>query len=273
MRKYAKWMLIGAAIVLAVVISIIFFGNISAEDIISHSPSSIVLTILVFVALYAIKSVVMFIPLPVLFISAGVLFPKGWAIVISYFCLTMELTIDWWIGKKMGRTKVVDLVRSKPKMASLVELYKERTVFTCFLSRLIPIQSEPFSVFFGAAQMPYPTYLGISLLGLSAKMIPFILAGSAISDPLSKEFLLPLAVCVAISITVLIIVNKIGKRRKRIATAPTDTAPDAATSSAVLPLSAASAADISDAAAPETAPTANSNGTTAPPGNNNETTG
>ena len=250
MRKYAKWMLIGAAIILAVVISIIFFGSISAEDIISHSPSSIVLTILVFVALYAIKSVVMFIPLPVLFISAGVLFPKGWAIVISYFCLTMELTIDWWIGKKMGRTKVVDLVRSKPKMASLVELYKERTVFTCFLSRLIPIQSEPFSVFFGAAQMPYPTYLGISLLGLSAKMIPFILAGSAISDPLSKEFLLPLAVCVAISITVLIIVNKISKGRRRIDTAA--------------PPSAASAAD-SDAAPLETAPTANNNGTTAPP--------
>ena len=91
----------------------------------------------------------MFIPLPVLFISAGVLFPKGWAIVISSACLTMELTIDWLIGKKMGQTKVVDFVHSKPKMASLIDLYKERAVFTCFLSRLIPIQSEPFSIFFG----------------------------------------------------------------------------------------------------------------------------
>ena len=217
MHKYGKWLLIISAAVLSIAISIIFFGSITAEDIINHSPSSMALTVVVFIALYAIKSVIMFIPLPVLFISAGVLFPKGWAIVISYTCLTMELTIDWLIGKKMGQTKVVDFVRSKPKMASLIDLYKERTVFTCFLSRLIPIQSEPFSIFFGAAQMPYPTYLGISLLGLSAKMIPFILAGSAISDPLSKEFLLPLAVCVAISISVLIIVNKISQRRKKFA--------------------------------------------------------
>lgn len=217
MHKYGKWLLIISAAILSIVISIIFFGSITAEDIINHSPSSMTLTVLVFIALYAIKSIIMFIPLPVLFISAGVLFPKGWAIVISSACLTMELTIDWLIGKKMGQTKVVDFVHSKPKMASLIDLYKERAVFTCFLSRLIPIQSEPFSIFFGAAKMSYPTYLGISLLGLSAKMIPFILAGSAISDPLSKEFLLPLAVCVAISTTVLIIVNKINQRRKKLA--------------------------------------------------------
>ena len=109
MHKYGKWLLIISAAILSIVISIIFFGSITAEDIINHSPSSMTLTVLVFIALYAIKSIIMFIPLPVLFISAGVLFPKGWAIVISSACLTMELTIDWLIGKKMGQTKVVDL--------------------------------------------------------------------------------------------------------------------------------------------------------------------
>ena len=157
MHKYGKWLLIISAAILSIVISIIFFGSITAEDIINHSPSSMTLTVLVFIALYAIKSIIMFIPLPVLFISAGVLFPKGWAIVISSACLTMELTIDWLIGKKMGQTKVVDFVHSKPKMASLIDLYKERAVFTCFLLPSNPHSKRTIQYLFRCGQdvLPY----------------------------------------------------------------------------------------------------------------------
>ena len=50
-------------------------------------------------------------------------------------------------------------------------------------------------------------------------MIPFILAGSAINDPLSKEFLLPLAICVVVSVAVIIFARKLNQRRKKVTSA------------------------------------------------------
>jgi uncharacterized membrane protein YdjX (TVP38/TMEM64 family) len=78
----------------------------------------------------------------------------------------------------------------------------------CFIARLLPFPKDLFSMFFGAAGMPYGKYLAISLMGVSPVMISSVIAGAYITSPLSREFLVPFGASLAI-IFILIIAYRV----------------------------------------------------------------
>ena len=66
-------------------------------------------------------------------------------------------------------------------------------------------------MFFGATKVPFPSYLLFSLLGLSGIMVPYVVAGESVTDPLSKEFLLPILCGVAVGALALLIYKSLRK--------------------------------------------------------------
>jgi uncharacterized membrane protein YdjX (TVP38/TMEM64 family) len=68
------------------------------------------------------------------------------------------------------------------------------------------------SMFCGALGLPFVKYLIVSLLGLSPTVMPLILAGAHISDPLSARFLVPFGVSLAITLTVFAIFSRATKK-------------------------------------------------------------
>lgn len=192
------------------------FSSISARDIVNFTPQKPILAAIVLVAIFCIKNIFMVIPLAVLYVAAGLLFPTKWAILVVYTGLACEMSIGYCVGKRTGAERVNDLIRKRRKVGAFFDLLGRNDMVSCFLARLLPLPLplDIVSLFFGAIGVPFQTYILFSLLGISSKMIPAVIAGRAVSNPLSAEFIVPFALSLGVSGLALLIHVQMCKRRK-----------------------------------------------------------
>jgi len=213
--KYKIWI----AIFLVLIVALIFLPqvqNITVESIVEYVPPSSPLAILVFALIYSAKAIIMFPPLKILYAAAGLIFPAGWGVVITYACLIIASTIGYSIGKRLGEERVRALISKNKKLARLLDKNNNNS-FTmnmpviCYFARVISIGGDPFSMLCGAIGMPYGKYLISSLLGLSFFMLPIVLTFSAIFNPETMGFTVPIittAVVILVSGVVYILHRK-----------------------------------------------------------------
>ena len=206
--KYKKWLRI------LVFGTLLFFlwphmNDFSVDTIVNATPVSLPLAVLVFMLIYILKSLVMIVPITILWVAAGIIFPVYWAIVVSYLGLMLSLNIGYEIGNRLGEKKVNAMLANHKRIANFLEGRKENLVSLCFIYRLLPLPFDMFNLLCGALKMPFWKYMLVSLLGISAKMIPFVLAGSALSNPLSVAFLLPFGISFTIIISVFLVYRKL----------------------------------------------------------------
>lgn len=199
--KYRKVLLIVLAVIL-IIIAFPWLRQLSVEEIVNFTPRSPILAALVLIGFYCAKPVLMVIPSYALYIASGILFPTGWAILINYIGLTIQLTLGFYLGRWLGRERVTALVSKSPRAAKVIGYIDSNSQLVCFATRLLPMPYpvDLGSMFFAASGMHYWRHLGFSLLGLTPVMIPFTMAGSAISNPLSAEFLVPFAISISLSV-------------------------------------------------------------------------
>lgn len=193
--------------------------TISAEDIVEWSPSSPILTALVFLALFCLKNVLMFLPLLAFYIAAGMIFPTGWALALTWFCLACEMSLGYWIGRKIGFEKILAKIQARPRAGMFLDLVNRNQSAACFLTRVIPlpVPIDLMSMFYGATKTPFATYLAFSLLGISIPMVPCVIAGNAVTDPLSPEFLVPFGIAVLVAGGAFTIYMLVQRRKKKAA--------------------------------------------------------
>ena len=166
-----------------------------------------VITALVLLVVYGIKAVVMVIPAPALYMAAGAAFPVEWALLVTYMGLFISLSIGYYTGKHLGEDAINALLAKNKRVSTFLELQHKNLPSFCFIARILPLPKDPMSMFFGSIKMPFSRYLIISMLGMSPIMIPNVIAGHAISQPLSPEFLVPFGVSLVITVSVFSIYN------------------------------------------------------------------
>ena len=154
---------------------------ISVENIVASTPASIPLAVLSFMIIFSVKAVVMLIPITMLYISVGIVFPLGWAYTIAYVGVILALSIGYFNGKRLGQDKVESLIGRYPKVENFMEKNRENLTYLCFFSRLIPFPFDVFSMFSGATKVPFVRYLVLSLFGLTPKLILFVFTGMTIA--------------------------------------------------------------------------------------------
>ncbi|MDL2229882.1 VTT domain-containing protein [Treponema sp. OttesenSCG-928-L16] len=191
-------LLLGAA---GIILYVSLFSGLSVQDILDYSPSSLPLAAAFFIAIYCIRTLVMVIPMLLLYIGAGMIFPAPLAILVTYAGLFCEMTLGYLIGRRIGREKVLVQVEQYKKAAAFLKTVKNAGPLSCFLSRIFPLAYDLVSMFFGASGMSYRSYVCYSLLGVTPGMIPFVISGNSIDDPLSREFLIPFAAAIIIVVT------------------------------------------------------------------------
>lgn len=203
--------------VVALVLLLFIAPAIDVSDILAFTPKSLILAALVLIGVHCLRNVLMFIPTLVLYIASGVLFPTGWAVAVTLVGLAAELTIGYVAGRYIGKSRVDALIDKRPRAGEFLMLVNRNDKTACFLARLIPIPVPMalVSMFFGASGVAYPVYLLFSLLGLSSTMVPYVIAGRAIENPLSKEFLIPFSISLIVTGGVFILHMLISKRNKK----------------------------------------------------------
>lgn len=197
MNKEMKYFRVISILSLIVVIFMYapFIPRLTLKDLLNYKPESPELAALALVGLYCLKAIAMVIPLVLLYIVAGIIFPPGWAIVITYFCLFIEMTISFFIGRCLGSKRVLALLNESDRAKKIMEFGYNNGLLSCFVVRFIP--GPPFdltNMIIGSTGMKYPQFIAGTLLGITPGMIPLVLMGDAAANPLSPQFLIPFSI-------------------------------------------------------------------------------
>lgn len=213
MEKLYKYVKIILVLLMAAAIAVLISNlpRVTAADIVQYTPRSIPLAILVLISVYLMKTIVFVIPLIILFISTGIIFPPGLAIAVTYLCLFFESSFGYLIGRLTGKKMAARLMRRNPKAERILKSANRNT--SCLLSRILPLPYDVISMFWGASGAPYWKYVCLSLLGVSPTMIPYVIAGSAIDNPLSPAFLVPFALSILVPLAAFIYMQILSRRK------------------------------------------------------------
>jgi len=215
MKKCIKYISFAALGLLIIALCFVFI-NVDVADILIYSPESPLLASIALVGLFCLKSVVMVIPLMVLYVSAGIMFPLGWAVLIICIGLLLEMTIGYFIGKRLSIDGIKSRISKYKKVERVLPTKEEMTPSVCFAARFLPIPFDIVSMVQGAYGVKFPQYIGITYLGTLISGILYVHIGRHIATPLSKEFLIPLAIIVAITICPMVISMRRNRKKRTV---------------------------------------------------------
>ena len=178
------------------------------EWIVSIAQISLWVTVLVFIGVYLLKPLLMFIPIPALYVAAGIVFPTWIAFVITFGGVALALTTGYYLGKILGERQVNKYLEKNEKMQRFLGGEDKRILLFCFIYRVLPLPFDLFNMVCGATKVPFWKYLIVSVLGLSAIIVPNVLAGAYITTPLSPEFLIPFGISLAFTFSMFILYKR-----------------------------------------------------------------
>ena len=207
MNKTLRIIQVVLIIVVTIIIIILIpdFKNLTSDEISDYIPKSIILASLLLLGLYCLKAITIVIPAVLLYIIAGIIFPPIPAIAVTLICLIIELTIGYYVGRYLGQEQVMKLVDKNNHLNKIIRYIQNKSLTSCFIVSFVPgFPIDLTSMLFGASNTKYFQFLTGSLLGLTPTMVPIVLIGNSITDPLSKEFMIPFSICVAISLSSLL---------------------------------------------------------------------
>ena len=197
-----KWIL-GAIIGVMTVLIFPFLSYLSTDNIVNLAPDDLILASLLFICLYLIKPIIMVLPISVLYLAAGIIFPTGWAILLTYLCLTLSLSIGYFLGRRLGNERATQMLERHERIKQFFETRSENLPMLCLVSRVLRMQFDVVNMISGAIKIPYKHFLFASLVGVTPIVIPYIIAADSILDPLSPGFLIPLIFSLSLSLLIL----------------------------------------------------------------------
>ncbi|HHV64196.1 MAG TPA: TVP38/TMEM64 family protein [Peptococcaceae bacterium] len=201
-----KLKLFFASVIGLIVLIMIYYGAqkvsaISLKELVTYTPESLFSAALLLWGMYCLKGITMVIPHKLLFMFAGIIFPPGVAIVVTYGGLYLEMTIGFLLGKRLGRNKIEALAAKYKRAQIILGFSRDNSILSSFLVRFIPIlPTELSSMFMGAIKIKYFPYIIGTFLGITPGMLPVVMMGEALANPFSIEFLIPLVLSIAIAI-------------------------------------------------------------------------
>lgn len=178
-------------ILAALVLAIVFRKEITVENIVGYTPSSIWLAVPVFLVMYAVKSLTVVVYVKLLYIAAGIVFPLPLAVVVNIAGSAVQLMIPFFIGRLGGRGTADFIVKRRPKLGRVAALRQRSNFWFCAFVRAVGVfPVDPVSMYFGACGMPLRDFLLGSLAGILPTMLVSTVLGTAANDPASPAFII-----------------------------------------------------------------------------------
>lgn len=154
--------------------------SLNISDLMSRSENTYK-TIAIILGIFMIKSILFFLPIPIIYISVGMVLPLYMAIAVNLIGITLEITLTFFYGRFLGLDFVEKLTSKSKKLRRGMELNNQNDFVITFLLRLVPFGIEFVSLMLGASGNYYHRYLLASLMGITPKLIVFTIIGNAIT--------------------------------------------------------------------------------------------
>ncbi len=185
----AEIVIAGALILL---IAFFLFGNdVTVDTILSFTPENLWLAALVFMGLYAVKSVVAVIYLKLLYIAAGLVFPLPIAMAVNIVGTALEMTLPYLLGCRRGQRAMERVTARQPVLQKLAALRRASNRWFSILCRAVGIfPADAVSILLGASGMPYLDFVLGGVLGYLPSMVITTVMGLCLEAPASPGFIL-----------------------------------------------------------------------------------
>lgn len=166
-----------------IVILIINRHRISVDSITGFSPENLLLAALMFIALFALKTLSLVISSGILYAASGIVFGLPLAILINLIGTFTMLTEGYFIGRSAGSGLVTEFTVRYPKFRNFTALKDMNPYLFTILLRMIKVLNYDLgSLYMGASGVPLlPFYTG-SFTALLPEMILFSMAGDGIGS-------------------------------------------------------------------------------------------
>ena len=191
--------------------------NLGLEQLIGIEGGGMVMAIFIALLLFAIKGVVMFIPLSGLYLAVGaVMNDEIIAFLVNLAGIVICLSIAYFNGTKITMERAEEIYRKFPKIKMLDDFESENSLLFSFLIRIFGIvPCDVVSMYCGIKKIPYKEYLLGSVAGMIPGLILTGIIGANITNPLSVPFLGSCALQLAGTLGSLYIYKKKIKRKDK----------------------------------------------------------
>ena len=186
----------------------------SWRELLGYTPPSLAGAALLLLCGYALKSLSVVFPLPLLYVAAGVMFPLWAAWGLNLLGLCICVTLPYWVGRISGRELAESVLRTHKKAAKAAQVITENRIFAAYLLRVLGfLPGDLVSILLGAMGVEYRGYLIGSLLGLLPGMLLQTAMGGYAGNWSSPVFWLLCAAMVALSAASALFYARYTKRR------------------------------------------------------------
>jgi len=206
------------AIVPVLLVLIYLFWEVSRipwQDLSEFIPHTPWLAAFSLVFLYALKTILVIIPLNALYFTASLLFPPFYAVLVSLAGLMVEMTIGYYWGSKWGVEQIVPRLERYRFSRWMLQLTQKNPLASCIIFRFLPPPADLTNMFLGAAGIHFPTFLLGSLAGFLPKIIAIVMAGEALFGDRPTAFFSLVSLVLVLEFSPLLILSLINKIRSK----------------------------------------------------------
>ena len=165
--------------------------GVDINSILSLSGNSAILAFVVLMVIYAIKGLVMFIPIMALYLAAGAIFENFFlGVLVNIAGIVVALTVSYYMGTKLSDEKLNRLYKRYPKIQELSNFQSKNSFFFSYIIRVVGVlPCDVVSLYCGLKGIPYLHFITGSVLGMMPGVILTSLMGASIQEPMSPQFL------------------------------------------------------------------------------------
>lgn len=162
-------------------------SGIDLDDLIAAAPERMIPAIFTVLVFYALKSLTVFFPLPLLYLLSADLFAQSTAIVINAAGLVVAATVPWLIGHRTNSNTLHQHI--DPRTAEILQNLKMDNPFLyTFALRSTHLAYDPVSMYLGNQRIPwYALALG-TLAGTGPSMAAITIIGENVFSTDSSMF-------------------------------------------------------------------------------------
>ena len=219
MKKKGYWVGIGLCVLLIAALLLVFrVLNMDMEQFAGKYKNSFAAGPVV-VFLYLLKAAtVFFLPQPVVYLMTGLLFSPLYAFLITVGGLCLEFSMDYAVGRRFGKKWVDKLVgklqgRSRTLDRILAAGSLDNLQVIAMLRLLPGVSTDSVSLLAGSRGVQFRRFFFGSLLGCAPQAVAVTLMGSAAHDPLSPQFLIPVAALAVVLVGSFLLKKRFDRRR------------------------------------------------------------
>lgn len=171
----------------------------------------------ILISVYLIKGVVMFIPIQLLYLTAGAVFGLGWGTAINIAGVVICLSVSWSIGRFFHTDRLSHFMQKYPALAAIDSFQTKNSFFFSYIIRIIGVlPCDVVSLYCGVRAIPYLPYITGSLLGMLPGIVLTGILGANIRTPGSPQFIISLLFHIFTLILSRFIYNKIIRKHKEV---------------------------------------------------------